>query len=113
MGSAAFAYGLNNIGFSFATSPLSEVIFASAIGLVFTGIATTAIRNEFFRNNNDREHNQHQQPPVIRAPVGRVVRNLNPDIQVVPGIPVEIAPPATDAEITEASRLDRRAPRGR
>lgn len=67
IGSAAFAYGLNNIGFSFATSPMSEVILASAIGLVFTGIAATAMRDEFFRNNN-HHHQQPQHLPMQAAP---------------------------------------------
>jgi hypothetical protein len=100
IGFAIFAHALNNLGFSFATSPMSEVILASGIGLVFTGIAATAVRNEFFRNNHHRNHidfnlpARHQELRIgIPVPPTEAHDVINA---------IEVAQPITNAE---AARL--------
>ena len=107
IGFAVFAHALNNLGFSFATSPMSEVILASGIGLVFTGIAATAVRNEFFRNNHQHNHN----PLLLPQPQQHNVAGV-----AAPEPPVAVTPPPPPAGIqlagNDAQQLDVRE-RGR
>lgn len=98
--SAAVAYGFfHQIGFSFATASMPEIILASGIGVALAGAVVLTARDAFFSNNDRDELNPlpphqaqgHNQP-------------LPPDLNV-PVHGIEVAMPATEAEIVEARNL--------